>query len=106
MIIVLVILLISYVVVLKAIRCEEPSLPANQFHILIAGHKSQVVNETNEYHYILQHGLTNSKVFVYRREHPERVRNIYESHCGISVEEKILLPNRGREGTAFYDYVV
>lgn len=82
--------------------CETPSLSRNSFHIVIAGYDS----ETCVNHYIWHLGATNADVFVYRREGIEEPAKFWTGPCGISVQEKILVPNFGRDAAAFYDYAI
>jgi hypothetical protein len=57
------------------------------------------------YDYLFQLGITNADVFVYHREEPSAPTRLSDGPCGIRVEHRLLLPNHGREGAAFYDYV-
>ena len=45
-------------------------------------------------------------VFVYRRVGPEIPLTQWRGPCGTLVQEKLLLPNHGRELAAFMSYVV
>ena len=81
--------------------CESPSLPAGSMHIVIAGYEDKNCFT----HYLWDLGLTNAHVFVYRRLSSERPLAIWRGPCGMTVEEKLLLPNHGRELAAFQSYV-
>ena len=79
--------------------CISPSLPHSAFHVVIAGHA-----ENTCYQYVLDMGLTNALVFVYRRVSPDEPLRTWTGRCGIRVEEKLLVPNHGRDAAAFYDW--
>ena len=64
------------------IVCEEPSLPPGAFHIIIAGHEAR----TCFTHYLWHLGLSNAKVFVYRRRVPEHPLAVWRGPCGIEVQ--------------------
>ena len=81
--------------------CISPSLPHSAFHVVIAGHA-----ENTCYQYVLDMGLTNALVVVYRRVSPEEPLRTWTGRCGIRVEEKLLVPNHGRDAAAFYDYLL
>lgn len=57
-------------------------------------------------HYLQHFGLSNAKVFIYRRVQAERPLTRLNTPCGIEIVERLLLPNRGLEASAFYDYVL
>ena len=82
--------------------CESPSLSTGSFHVVIAAYESR--NCFSQYLWEL--GVSNAHVFVYRRESQERPLRQWHGPCGISVHERLLLPNHGRENAAFHDYVV
>ena len=79
--------------------CIAPSAARGQAHVVIAGW-----DRATCFDYIYTLGLTNARVFTYRRVEEERPARSWAGPCGISVEERILLPNAGREASAFYDY--
>ena len=51
-------------------------------------------------------GLTNARIVLYRRVKRRRPPRKWYGPCGIEVEEILLLPNRGQDASAFYDYAV
>ena len=80
--------------------CEIPSLPKSTFHIIIAGYKHRESSE--DYSYLFS--LTNAHFFHYRRQFATIPLTNTQEICGVQVEEKLMVPNRGREAAAFYDY--
>ena len=82
--------------------CESPSLPTGSFHVVIAAYESRNCFS----HYLWELGVTNAHVFVYRRISQERPLQQWHGPCGIFVQERLLLPNHGREAAAFHSYVV
>ena len=88
-------------------ECESPSLPRNDFHIVLGGYQESGeagLNKTDNY--LLDLGLTNADIFWYRRIHEEQpLLSSIQGTCGVNVHEKLLLPNYGRDGSAFYDHV-
>ena len=81
--------------------CESPSVAAGSFHVVIAGYESK----TCFTQYLWDLGLTNAQVFVYRRVGPEVPLRHWHGPCGMAVQEKLLLPNWGRDAAAFFSYV-
>ena len=81
--------------------CESPALLAGAIHIVIAGYKE----DTCFTHYLWDMGLTNAHVFVYRRRQPEKALQIWRGPCGMLVQERLLLPNHGRDIAAFHSHV-
>ena len=82
--------------------CLSPSLPRGRaLDIVIAGYEAN----TNV-SYLFDLGLTNSRVLVYRRVEANVPLRSWTGPCGVSVEERLLLPNHGRDAAAFYDYMV
>ncbi len=81
--------------------CIEPSLGSNDLHVVIAGYKVDACH----YQYAAEMGLTNAKVISYRRVDPELPLRRWELRCGVTVHERLLLPNHGLEAAAFYSYV-
>jgi Protein of unknown function (DUF3431) len=90
----------AIVVVLGDKNCIQPSLPNGAFHVVIAGYR---VNTC--YDYLFQLGITNAQIYVYQREELNALTRPADGPCGIRVEHRLLLPNRGKEAAAFYDYV-
>ena len=82
--------------------CETPTLPRGSIHIVIAGHASNTCFQ----HYVWDMGVSNANVFVYRRENLGQPPRTWKGACGVIVQEKILAPNWGRDGGAFYDYAI
>lgn len=84
------------------IHCEWPSLPPNSLHIIVAGHRKEHIHK----HYLFNLGLTNTELFFYRREDESDPVRELQGPCGIKAYERLVLPNHGREATAFYDYAI
>ena len=84
------------------IACESPSLPAGTFHVVIAAYEGKSCFS----HYLWELGVSNAKVFVYRRLSPEISLQQWHGPCDILVQERLLLPNHARECSAFHSYVV
>ena len=82
--------------------CESPALPAGRIHVVVAGYEAK--NCFTQYIWNL--GLSNAHVFIYRRVAPERPLKHWRGPCGMTVHERLSLPNRGREASAFFDYVL
>ena len=83
--------------------CLTPSLPRHTFHVVIGGF--DYLTDFEE-HYIWDIGLPNIDIFVYRRTELEKPLRSWAGPCGAQAAEKLLVPNYGRDGAAFYDYVV
>jgi hypothetical protein len=77
-----------------------PSLPAGLLHVVIA---SWVMTDS-WLDLPSAMGLTNAHFFVYRRHEENVPLRHARGPCGIEVTERLLLPNRGRDAAAFYDY--
>lgn len=82
--------------------CETPSLPAGAIHIVIAAYEEHNCFSNS----LWDLGLTNANVYVYRRVAPERPLSVWHGPCGMTVHERLLLPNQGLEFAAFYDYIL
>ena len=82
--------------------CESPSLPSGQFHVVIVAHEQKNCF-TN---YLWDLGVTNAHVFVYRRVASEIPLRTWQGPCGMVVQERLLLPNHGKELSAFSSYVL
>lgn len=82
-------------------NCLSPSLASGQLHVVIASWST-----TTCFDYVYDLGLTNAYVFVYRRVSPTTRLRTWSGPCGIRVYERLLLPNHGQDGAAFYDWAV
>jgi len=83
--------------------CLTPILPRHTFHVVIGGFEYL---RNFEEHYIWDIGLPNIDIFVYRRTELEKPLRFWAGPCGAHAAEKLLVPNYGRDGAAFYDYIV
>ena len=100
---------ISAVVVSKEPLCESPSLPRGSIHIVVAAYKyseREAGIGFDDSNYLWDLGLTNSDIFWYRRVQPEQPLREVEGRCGMKLHERLLLPNYGRDGSAFFDHVL
>jgi len=86
----------------RNVTCIGPLLPPGAFHVVIAGW-----NYVEDFadHYLWDLGLTNAHFLLYRRVRLEIAPRKWKAQCGMTGEE-VLLPNRGREASAFYDYML
>jgi len=78
--------------------CLTPAVGFDRFHVVIAGWDHHTCFE-----WVYGLGLSNARVFVYRRVGTSPPR-LWRGSCNVTVEERLLLPNNGRDGAAFYDY--
>lgn len=78
--------------------CISPAVGTNRFHVVIASWKNATCFE-----WVYDLGLSNARVFVYRRVGTLPPRT-WDGPCNVTVEERLLIPNHGRDGAAFYDY--
>ena len=81
-------------------ECQSPSLPRCALHIVFASWESEPC-----FAYMLDLGLTNACIFVYRRVDDHVPLRTWQGRCGVTVEERLLLPNHGRDAAAFFDHV-
>jgi hypothetical protein len=90
--------------------CESPSLPRGSTHIVVATYSyNRRENDIgfNDNNYLWDLGLTNADVFWYRRvQAQEPLRSQINGPCGMKLHERLLLPNYGRDGAAFFDHVL
>lgn len=91
--------------------CETPSLARGQVHVVLGGYRRSErgldfasTDPTKNYLWDLQ--LTNADIFWYRRIDRTQPLQQIQGQCGMTIHERLLLPNHGREGAAFYDYAV
>lgn len=87
----------------RDVTCIEPGLPRGAFHVVIAGW--DFVEHFAD-HYLWDLGLTNALFVLYRRTRPELPPRIWKGPCGMRGQEVVMLPNRGLEASAFYDYLI
>lgn len=90
--------------------CESPSLPRGSVHIVVGGYKYKkpeagIRFEAN-HNYLLNLGLTNANIFWYRRVHANEPLRQVQGPCGIQLQERLLLPNHGRDGAALFDHIL
>lgn len=48
--------------------------------------------------------LPKARIVLYRRERPEVEARAWRGPCGMYGEERVMLPNHGRDAAAFWDY--
>ena len=71
--------------------------------IVLAGHAYEVDFDA---HYLWDLALPGVNVVLYRRERADVPLRRWTNGCGTRAEERLLLPNHGRDAAAFYDYVL
>lgn len=92
-----------------SVECESPSLPRGSVHVVVAAYKYNEMESNigfDENNYLWNLGLTNAEIYWYRREHTEIPLRQVDGPCGMRLNERLLLPNYGREGAAFLDHVL
>ena len=57
-----------------------------------------------ESHYLWDLALSNVNIVLYRRERKNLPLRTWSNGCDMRAEERLLLPNHGRDAAAFYDY--
>mmetsp|Transcript_37020 Transcript_37020/g.45263 ORF Transcript_37020/g.45263 Transcript_37020/m.45263 type:complete len:452 (-) Transcript_37020:213-1568(-) len=89
-------------------QCESPSLPASKgMHIIVGGYRRDEPGFGMKLNYLSDIGVTNADVYWYRRINPEVPEaEDQKLPCGITMHERFLSPNRGRDGAAFYDHIL
>ena len=55
-------------------------------------------------HYLWDLALSNVSIVLYRCERADLPLRTWSNGCGMRAEERLLLPNHGRDAAAFYDY--
>ena len=71
--------------------------------IVVAGHEYAI---DFPYPYLWDLKLWNTRITVYRRERGFAPIRTWYGPCGMVAQERILLPNHGRDGAAFYDFLL
>ena len=69
--------------------------------IVVAGFRYE---EDFRGHYLWRLGVPRTRLVLYRRERPEVEARAWRGPCGMYGEERVLLPNIGRDAAAFWDY--
>ena len=84
--------------------CLAPALPdIDAFHIVLGGHK-YLSDEQVAHHYIWDLQIPNMKIVIYRRVRLQKPGRRWAGPCGMTAEERLII-NRGREASAFFDYI-
>jgi hypothetical protein len=90
--------------------CESPSLPRGSIHIVVAGYKYNQDDAGIRFgpdNYLFDLRLTNADIYWYRRVQPQQpLAPPMQGPCGMTLFERLLLPNYGREGAAFINHVL
>lgn len=91
--------------------CESPSLPHGSIHVVVATYKykemeAEIGFDYNNYVYLWDLGLSNAEIYWYRRQQSEAPLRQVDGPCGMRLNERLLLPNYGRDGAAFFDHVL
>jgi len=93
----------SHIHVQRRVTCVQPSLPFGVFHVVVGGF--EYVSDFHK-HYLWDLGLPNLYILIYRRTEIGKPLRSWTGPCGMMAEEKLLTPNHGRDGAAWYDYIV
>lgn len=97
---------------LQTLGCANVSAaaPINSMHIIIGGYLGALGQEVGfgmeHNNYLFELGLPNVQLYFYRRIHPEIPLRKINGNCGMTAEERLLLPNRKNEGPAFLSHVL
>ena len=84
--------------------CLAPALPDDEaFHIVLGGHK-YLSDEQVAHHYLWDLQIPNMKIVIYRRVRLQKPGRRWAGPCGMTAEERLII-NRGREASAFFDYI-
>ena len=83
-------------------ECIHPSLASGKFHVVIAAHKRAEWSS----HYVWLSALTNSTYFIYCREKLCTPLRSGQGFCNVQWEERLLLPNVGRDAAVFFHYAL
>lgn len=79
-------------------------------HIVVAGYKYNQDDAGLQFghdNYLFDLRLTNAEIYWYRRVHPRQpLAPPIPGPCGMTLQERLLLPNYGREGAAFVNHVL
>lgn len=91
--------------------CESPSLPIGSIHIVVASYLYNQMDAgigfEKEHNYLWDLRLSNADIYWYRRVQPHQpLRRQLNGPCGMMLQERLLLPNYGREGASFVDHVL
>ena len=80
---------------------SRASVAPAMLELVLAGHEYATDFES---HYLWDLGLSNVNIVLYRRERADLPLRTWSNGCGMRAEERLLLPNHGRDAAAFYDY--
>ena len=80
---------------------HAPVAPLAMLELVFAGHEYATDFES---HYLWDLALSNVNIVLYRRERTDLALRTWSNGCGMRAEERLLLPNHGRDAAAFYDY--
>jgi hypothetical protein len=92
--------------------CIAPSLRPHQMHLVVATGDSK--NSLFEVEWLKQLGTSNASAFIYRRitAGQGNITGVLKGSsklkwpCGLSLEERLLAPNRGQEAAAYLAHIV
>ena len=78
-------------------------IPASRMNmeVVIAGHEFEPDFERS---YLWDLKIWNLNFVLYRREGDDIAGRTWRGGCNMTAEERILIPNHGRDASAFYDY--
>lgn len=94
--------------VVVKVQCQ--AAPKNRsLHVVVGAYKygeteGGVSLEKNNY--LWNMGLTNARIFWYRKTRPEIPPKTLQGPCNVTMEERIITPNYGQEAPAFLDHII
>lgn len=90
--------------------CEDPPAPRNAMHVVVGAYS---YNETegevsfdSDNNYIWDFGLTNTPIFWYRKERPDKPPRTRYGPCNTTMQEVVFLPNTGQESVALVNHII
>lgn len=91
----------------EAVICEERHTKNRMLHVVVGSYAYQekeggVSFESN---YLWKMGLTDARIFWYRKTEPAIPPRRQSGPCNVTMQETILLPNHGKEAVALLDHI-
>jgi hypothetical protein len=89
----------------RELPCLAPSLLPGDVHVVFAGFRGAAADHACLLQTLGGLGLTNADFFVYRRIAPSKPLRTYNLRCGVTVHERLLLSDTGREARPYFAYI-
>jgi hypothetical protein len=91
----------------EAVICEEHSMSRRVMHIVVGSYayKEKEGGVSFESNYLWSLGLTNARVFWYRKTETTIAPRRQAGPCNVTIQETIFLPNHGKEAVALLDHI-